>query len=382
MQLGKRKLMGVALSIRKLHFQNLLDEYREERRDIKAARRSRQRRAHLILLARKHRLCTCLKKLRPQGMTLQAGCDQPPYITYDHRITRGHIQMQTEHCRKIRAEWKLLKQETAKPIAANLKTLLDETELVQEKPLEVRWIVENITLYDVWIGDIEVTLGLDKFSVHAWNISVDTASKRGNQHPHVSSDGQICWNGNDEDARKYHASGDFLALKDTIENLLRTYNPRSPYISLNDWEYGEEGSCDECGDHYPDDDLSYSEHYEVSLCPNCRTWCEQCEDCVPEYHYNSSLDACDRCVENGSDICALCLERFWKDNIKTIQMKIDGKLETVPCCETCKEEYEAEQEDQEDENEKEETEDEPERDDHADGACLLAPGVALPQDAQ
>ena len=228
MRLPKRKLMEVALSIRKRHFQNLLEEAREARREITAARRSRRRRAHLIQLARKHRLSSCLEKLRPKGMTLQVGSDQPPYVTYDHRMTRGHVFMQKERCREIRMEWTRLKEESAQPIAANLKTLLQETELVKEKPMEVRWVVDNITLDNVWIGDIEVTMNLDEFSVHAWNISIDTEDKHGYQHPHVASDGRICWNGHDDDANAYHASGDFLALKDMIENLLRTYNSRSP----------------------------------------------------------------------------------------------------------------------------------------------------------
>ena len=92
------------------------------------------------------------------------------------------------------------------------------------------------------------------------------------------------------------------------------------------------------------------------------------------------MEACDRCVEQESDICALCLERFWRKNLKTIEMLMDGKKESVPCCETCKEEYEAEQEEKE--NAKEENEDESERDDHVDSACLLASGVALSPDAQ
>ena len=296
MRPSKRKLMEVARSIRKRHFQNLLEEAREARREITAARRSRQKRARLIRLARKHQLSSCLEKLRPKGMTLQVGCDQPPYITYEHRIMRSYIMMQKQRCREIRAEWKELKDETVGPIAANLRTLLQETELVKEKPLEVRWVVGDITLKGVWIGDIEVTISLEKFSVHAWNISVDTGDKHGYQHPHVASDGMICWNGYDEDAQAYHASGDFLAFKDTIDNLLRNYNPRSPYITLEDWENDGGELCGECGDNYPSDDLAYSEHYGDSLCPNCRYWCERCEDYVPDHHYNSTMDACDRCV--------------------------------------------------------------------------------------
>jgi hypothetical protein len=220
-------------------------------------------------------------------------------------------------------------------------------------------------------------MNLDEFSVFAWNRSVDTDDKNGYQHPHVASDGRICWNGHDEEAKAYHDSGDFLALKDMIENLLRTYNSRSPYITLEDWENGSGESCGECGDRYPSDDLVYSQRYGDSLCPNCRYYCDRCDDYVPDDHYNGTLQACDRCVETGADVCTLCLERFWKEDLKTIQMLMDGKTERVPCCETCKEEYEAEREEKEKEDDHERERD----NDHIDGARLLAPGVALPPHA-
>ena len=188
MRLSQKKLAGVALSIRKRHFQNLLEQCQEARREITAARCSRRRRAHLLWLVRKHRLSCCRESLRPKGMTLRTGSGVP-YITYDHMLTRVYLAAQKARSRQIREEWKRLKEESAKPIAANLKTLLQEAELTRENPLEVRWVVGDITIEDVWIGDIEVTLNLEEFDIHAWNQSVDTDDKHGCQHPHVSSDG-------------------------------------------------------------------------------------------------------------------------------------------------------------------------------------------------
>ena len=57
------------------------------------------------------------------------------------------------------------------------------------------------------------------------------------------------------EARTYHRAGDFLALKDLIENLLRTYHSRSPYINLDEWVNGVGTACYECGEHYSDEDL-------------------------------------------------------------------------------------------------------------------------------
>lgn len=55
---------------------------------------------------------------------------------------------------------------------------------------------------------------LDEFCVHVCNLSVDTDDKGGYQHPHVSSEGSICWGDYETEARTYHRAGDFLALKE------------------------------------------------------------------------------------------------------------------------------------------------------------------------
>ena len=378
MTLSEKQLLEVALSIRERHFRLLREQMRETRDDLLAARRSRQRRAHLLRLARTHRLASCLKKLRPRGMTLEADC-RHPFIIYENRATRGWLMILKERCRDQTSQWRRLKAESADPILANLKTLLEETELLSEHPLQVRWTLREIELEGVWIGDIEVTINLEEFHVHAWNLSFDSDTKGGYQHPHVASDGHICWNGYDEDAHAYHASGDFLALKDMIENMLRTYNSQSPYISLEDWQEDGE-TCGECGDRWPADDMAYSESFGESLCPNCRSWCERCDDCVPYQHYSTEMEACKRCVEQDSEVCALCLGLFWRDELTTVQMLMDGKKEAVVCCEDCRREYEDAQEEPEDT--KEETDDERTSDDHTDGAGPLAPAVALPPVSQ
>ena len=51
-----------------------------------------------------------------------------------------------------------------------------------------------------------------------------------------------------------------------VRQVLRTYNPDSPYVSLDNWE-GKQ--CSDCGDFINEDCRCYCE-----LCD--RTYCEQC----------------------------------------------------------------------------------------------------------
>ena len=58
-------------------------------------------------------------------------------------------------------------------------------------------------------------LALDEFRVYVWNLTVDTDDKgglrraqpSGYQHPHVGSEGAICWGDYETEARTYRRAG-------------------------------------------------------------------------------------------------------------------------------------------------------------------------------
>jgi len=127
---------------------------------------------------------------------------------------------------------------------------------------------------------------------------------------HVNSSGEICWNDADEDACAYHSSGDFLALKDLIDNLLGTYNPASPYITLEDWENGLGECCADCGERYSEDDLTYIEGSGELLCYDCSRYCEHCASSVPYADYDPEWRQCKWCLQETTCICEHCKERF------------------------------------------------------------------------
>ena len=198
---------------------------------------------------------------------------------------------------------------------------------------KVSWTLAGVELDEVWIGDLEVNLALDELDVYVWNLSVDTDDKNGYQHPHVGSEGDICWGDNVIAAVAYHGAGDFFALKDLMDNLLQTYNAHSPYISLDEWVNGVGESCYECGERYSDDDLVWAEDVEGSLCDSCRTYCERCEHYVVYRHYDSNWEACEYYAANYTLECATCSDKFWEDDLTAMPIAwFDQPGSTLPLC--------------------------------------------------
>lgn len=265
----ERRLEEVALSLRGRRLQLLLDEMRSLRERLKAARRSRHKRARLLSLARKHGFRLSLKRLKVEGVTLWRYGGRVS-ATYDPCATKQYRLQVLQEWREIRERWETLKNESSDSIAQNLEALLTETELRPDECPNVEWELPDVYLEGVWIGNLRIVMYLDRFTVIVDNTSIEPDDKGGYPHPHVDSGGSICWNGHDHEARAYHANGDFVAVKDLVENLLKTYNGHSPYITLDDWENGVGATCGICGERYAEDDLCWSEQEMEMLCEECR----------------------------------------------------------------------------------------------------------------
>lgn len=367
------ELREVASVLRRRHLRSFLAAWRETRQHLEAAQRSRSQRARLLHLARKHQLHFCLERLRPSGMTLLRGF-YGILFHYDPTCTREYLEGQQWHLAEYRRQWRELRREPLDALLSNLRTLLEETDLVQETPLEVRWYLPDLYLEDVLIGDLEITLNLEQFRVHALNLSADITPRGGFQHPHVSSSGELCWNGYDEQARIYHQSGDFLALRDLIDNLLQTYNSHSPYITLEDWENGLGESCSQCGEFYDPDDLVYVESVGDSLCYHCRRYCERCDRDLLYSDYDPEWEMCSECLEEYTSYCGECEERFLCQELFSMEEQGQEGIEVILLCKAC---YEERCKNQQEEN-KEESSDE----DWNDAESVLAAGVVVPADAE
>ena len=379
------KLEEVALALRGRRLRDLLESFQQLRRDLLAVRRSRRQRAKLLRLVRRHGLRLCLKRLRDPGMVIYR--DAPRcYVHYEVHATRYYReQLQTQRT-QFKQCWKRLKQENVQPILANLAGLYTEAELVNGNSYRVRWILPNVELEGVWIGDLEVELTLDTFKVKVWNLSIDTEEKGGHPHPHVSGSGEICWNGYHEEAETYHRAGEFLALKDLIDNLLQTYNPESPYINLEDWENGFGASCSVCGDRFSEDELSWSEACEGDLCESCRAWCDHCQDYVHYTDYNCDLEACEKCIENDAEPCHWCGQRFWTEDLIEVEVAWFTKKQVIAVCADCKQDNDTmesvERKEQYNEKNRETLTGHDAGEDHTDAIRVLAPAMDVPANPQ
>jgi len=362
------RVREVALRLRRRHLRTHLQTWRNTRQALEAARRSRQKRARQLRLARKHHLRFCLKYLKEPGFQVNTGSQ---YLFFQHVVgcTREYLEGLQDRLAELSRQWRELRNESVEPLAANLEGLLQETDLLSEDPLEVAWTLSDVYLESVWIGDLNIVLELEEFRVRVYNESADTERRGGYQHPHVNTNGEVCWNGYDEEARAYHLAGDFLALKDLITNLLQTYNPSSPYITLDDWENGCGDCCADCGERYPEDDLVYIESRSESLCPECRTYCDYCDRYVSyrdfELHPDRGWSMCRWCVEEFTARCSRCKRRFLDEDLEWIEAEDE---EDWLLCSAC---YEEQSRKEEEDNA-----------DLDDAESVLAASVAVPSEPE
>jgi hypothetical protein len=362
--LEEEDIRGMALSIRKRHLLFLLRQIKAAKAELREVTLARQRRARLIRLARSRGFKHCLKRLRDPGMTLQSASGLPA-IEYDSTVRcycKQNMLRRLEDLRRNCREWR---EQSSDHLAGNLRAVLEEGELLDDSPPCIRFTVAGVELDHVWIGDLEVTLSLSEFDVRVSNLSADASSHNGHPHPHVNTNGAICWGEHEATARAFHAAGDFLPLRDLIENLLRTYNSASPYISLEDWVDGPREKCHECSERCDSDDLAFSQSLDDFLCEYCRRYCEHCNDYVRDRDYDTDLDACIACVERNSGSCRLCGEQAWKRDLKRIEIETDNGTETVSVCESCRDDRRKEENDE----------------DCSDPPCLLASAMDGAPDA-
>lgn len=361
--------LELARALRRRRLQLLAAQWRKAREDYAAALRSRRQRAKLLRLARRHRLAACLKRLRPPGMILERAGGRA-CLAYDAHATRCYRRTLAAQLGELRRQARQLgRGEVLATMAANLQTLLAESQPSEQFEFGVRWTLDGVVLEEVWIGDLEVHLNLASFDVRVIN-TAEGGGGRHFPHPHVASDGAVCWNGHDEEAQAYHDSGDFLALRDLIENLLRTYNPASPYITLKDWAQESGPRCQACDEPWSEEELAWSDACRGELCPDCRHYCERCGDFVYWRDYDEEMGACQRCREQEARACAGCGALTWLEELEEHEAHWFGRVEAAGLCPACHEALLAEEETKE--QSKEDEDDDETADDLAQSPRLVA----------
>ena len=184
-----------------------------------------------------------------------------------------------------------------------------------EKAISVT--TEPITLNDIPLGPFEVKLAIDQISKLYSDapfriIALEPNPAGANDsvtHPHVS-DERLCEGDGHVAIKSAIEQGRFCDFFTLIVNILQTYNPSSPYISLDDWEGT---SCYDCGCTVSDDDRYYCEYCDRDYCSECSTYCQKCDTTV----CLGCAYECPSCNEpvchNCTAKCEDCERTFCKD---------------------------------------------------------------------
>lgn len=150
------------------------------------------------------------------------------------------------------------------------------------------------------------TYGIEALEPHP------AATDSGVTHPHVSH-GRLCEGDASGPIRAALQEGricDFFLL---VRSVLQTYNPHSPYVSLNNWE---SQPCYDCGYGMNDDSRHVCESCDHEVCGECISYCHQCDrsicgECLVECPHCQDV-YCERCIDACSECrqtcCSSCLE--------------------------------------------------------------------------
>ena len=186
---------------------------------------------------------------------------------------------------------------------------------LKEKTISV--ITDPITLDDISFGSFEIKLSLNEinklYTDSPYRVIALEPNPAGADscvtHPHVSSE-KLCEGDGVVSIRKAIEQGRLCDFFTMIVNILQTYNPDSPYVSLDDWEGI---SCYDCGYTVAGDDCYYCEYCERDYCSQCSSYCQMCDTTI----CLGCAYECPGCNEpvcqSCTDKCKECEEVFCKD---------------------------------------------------------------------
>ena len=176
---------------------------------------------------------------------------------------------------------------------------------------------EPITLEDIPFGPFEVKLFIGQisrlYSDTPYRMIALNPNPAGTNdcvtHPHVS-DERLCEGDGHVAIRSAIEQGRFCDFFTLVVNILQTYNPDSPYVSLDDWEGI---SCYDCGCTVSDDDRYYCEYCDRDYCSQCSSYCQRCDTTI----CLGCAYECPSCNEpvchNCTAKCKECEETYCKD---------------------------------------------------------------------
>lgn len=248
----------------------------------------------------------------------------------DLRFTLQQLQSQLAAIeRQIPSPYAQPKRITVRDLFEDLMALYEEFQDVafdwSSKTLTVT--TEPIELEGVSLGRFEIRLdcgrSTDGSSSTYRVVALDpnpAATNESVTHPHVQ-DEAVCEGEGSQPIRHALEEGRLFDFFTIVENLLKTYNRGSPYVSLADW-YGVE--CADCGLTIDADDQRTCYRCDTTICTECYVVCTGCN----EIYCNECVSNCEDCDES---FCGSCLTECSRCGIKRCRGCLDDKERCTDC---------------------------------------------------
>jgi len=171
----------------------------------------------------------------------------------------------------------------------------------KEKTVSV--ITDSIELDDIPLGPFEIRLFVDQMSrlysdtpYKAIALEPNPAATDDNvTHPHVSSE-KVCEGDGHIVIRRAIEQGRLCDFFTMVVNILKTYNPDSPYVALSDWDGV---CCYDCGYTVAGDECYYCEDCEHDFCSQCSSYCQICDTTI-------CLGCSFECPDCEQPVCQRC----------------------------------------------------------------------------
>lgn len=189
-------------------------------------------------------------------------------------------------------------------------------------------VTDPINLEDVYLGPFKIELHLTKLAELYKEspyccIALEpnaAATSSDVTHPHVSND-KLCEGDGSVAIRTALEQGRLTDFFTMVINILNTYNPDSPYVSLYDWDGTP---CYDCGYVCDRENCYYCTYCEHEYCEECSSYCRLCDEMVclgcggqcPHCEDMVCPNCISKCAECGGLCCKGCLEENLCPNCK------------------------------------------------------------------
>jgi len=194
---------------------------------------------------------------------------------------------------------------------------------------------EDIYLEDLYLGAFKIELRLDMLpelhkTLPYYCIALDPqypVTSDDVTHPHVSNN-ILCEGDGATTIKTALEEGRLCDFFCIVTNILKTYNPDSPYVSLHDWSGI---ACYDCGYICDNENRYYCASCENDFCDSCSSYCRVCDEIIclgcggqcphcEEFICPSCINECSlfgskcchSCLEEG--MCPTCIELERKNN--------------------------------------------------------------------